>query len=295
MKAVLVGINKYGGGNDLQGCVNDVLITRDILRSRYAVLERDIRMLVDYRATKQAIMERLEWLVSQSKKEKNLLFHYSGHGAQVPNKDYTVDREVDGFDEVMCPVDFDWVASKWISDDEIYELLKKKEKDCRLVMIFDCCHSGTVFRNALTANDIVLESKPRCITTPVDIMSRIPQFEAEQVVALNGLGDRFWGFEKQAPTVEKPLVKENPALSLTNTIVLTACEEYQTAADAHFRTRYQGAFSYCLQKFLYYKPELSVKELEESAVRYLKSFGFSQDPIFHVGRETNARRLLINS
>lgn len=294
MKAVLVGINKYGGDNDLQGCVNDILITRDILRARHSVLEKDMRVLLDERATKEGILERLDWLVAQSKNDKNLLFHYSGHGAQVPNKDYSFDHEVDGMDEVMCPVDFSWVDNTWVSDDDIYNILKSKSKDCRLVMIFDCCHSGTIFRSTMNPSDTVAGSKAKAISTPLDILSRVPQFDVNTAVEVKGLGDRFWGFEEDSKPKDKPLVKETQMTSLVNTVVLTACEEYQTAADASFRTRYQGAFSYCLQKFLYYKPDLSIRELEESSTRYLKSFGFSQNPRFYVGRETNARRLIIS-
>jgi len=295
LKALLVGINEYGGDNKLYGCVNDVLISRDILRIKHGVLEQDIRMLVDARATKDAIMERLEWLISQSKTTKQLFFHYSGHGAQVPNTNYADDAELDSLDEVMCPFDFSWVTNTWISDDDINNLLKKKDKSCRLVMIFDCCHSGTVYRTAMNASDQLYKAKAKAISMPLDMLSRIPRFDVTEAVEIKNEGDRFWGFDNASTkATEKLPIKQKSALFTPNTIVLSACNDYQTAADANFKTRYQGAFSYCLQKFMYKNPEFSVREVEESTVRYMKSFGFSQNPEFSVSKDTFARKLIIN-
>jgi len=63
-KAFLVGINKYRlPGSDLQGCVNDVTNVRDVLIRYFGFRVKDIRVLVDTRATKKAILDRLIWLV----------------------------------------------------------------------------------------------------------------------------------------------------------------------------------------------------------------------------------------
>lgn len=293
IKALLVGINTYKD-SPLKGCVNDVVITRDILKLKYAVLPQDIRMVVDKRATRDSILERLEWLISQSNSNDNLFFQYSGHGAQVPNRDYTIDAEPDGMDEVMCPVDFDWVKNIWISDDDINSIISKKNKNCRLVMVFDCCHSGTVYRDVMNSSDIIYESKARSIDTPVDLLSRTSHFNASSVVHTEGHGERFWGFDDAAKPVLKPTAVPKSALFVPNTIILSACADFQTAADANFKSRYQGAFSYCLQKFLYQNPDMSIRDLETSTVRYLKSFGFSQNPEFSVSGGVNARRLIMN-
>jgi len=46
----------------------------------------DIRVVTDERATKKAIMERLTWLVKGAKVGDRLLFHFSGHGSQVRDR-----------------------------------------------------------------------------------------------------------------------------------------------------------------------------------------------------------------
>jgi ABC-type transport system involved in Fe-S cluster assembly fused permease/ATPase subunit len=67
-KALIVGVNKYKlPGSDLQGCVNDATNVRDILLKYYGFTTKDIRVLVDARATKSAIMDRLNWLVKDNK------------------------------------------------------------------------------------------------------------------------------------------------------------------------------------------------------------------------------------
>src|SRR3990172_4884819 len=87
-KALIVGINKYRlSGADLQGCVNDVTNIRYILIKYLGFKVKDIRALVDARATKKGIMDRLEWLVRDAKAGDRLLFHFSGHGSQIRDRD----------------------------------------------------------------------------------------------------------------------------------------------------------------------------------------------------------------
>jgi len=78
-KALLVGINTYKlPGCDLSGCVNDVTNVRDILLKHFGFAVEDIRVLVDARATRKGILERLQWLVEGAKAGDCLLFHLEG-------------------------------------------------------------------------------------------------------------------------------------------------------------------------------------------------------------------------
>ena len=74
-KALLVGINKYmTPGNDLNGCVNDISEAHTLLCRVYGFDADNIRALADERATQQAILERLEWLVADAKPGDELVF-----------------------------------------------------------------------------------------------------------------------------------------------------------------------------------------------------------------------------
>jgi metacaspase-1 len=116
-KALLVGVNKYKmAGSDLSGCVNDVTNMRDILLKYFGFTTKDIRLLVDERATKKNIIDGLKWLVDKAKSNNRLLFHFSGHGSQIVDSDG--DELKDKKDEIICPHDMDWDGT-FISDDDL--------------------------------------------------------------------------------------------------------------------------------------------------------------------------------
>ncbi len=107
-KALLVGINRYPDpGNELKGCINDVRQMAETLKTRYGFPgDGNMRILTDARATTKAILDGLAWLAAGASPGDSLVFHYSGHGSQVPdrNGDETTDR----LDEILCPYDLDW-------------------------------------------------------------------------------------------------------------------------------------------------------------------------------------------
>ena len=107
-KALLVGINKYPAPNELNGCVNDVTDMAKFLVADCNFVKSDIRMLTDERATKNAIMDRLAWLLSGLRAGDRIFFHYSGHGAEFPIRN--VQGDVTAVHDVICPVNFDWSA-----------------------------------------------------------------------------------------------------------------------------------------------------------------------------------------
>jgi hypothetical protein len=79
------------------------------------------------------------WLVQGCQPGDSLVFHYSGHGAQQRN--YSGD-EVDGFDETLCPLDFE--TQGMIVDDEINTaLVRPLPHGVKLHALIDACHSGT--------------------------------------------------------------------------------------------------------------------------------------------------------
>ncbi|MHC4521037.1 MAG: caspase family protein, partial [Planctomycetota bacterium] len=116
-KALLVGVNDYKGISDLRGCINDVTNMRSILKTYLGFTNRDIRVLVDRRATKNNIIRRLEWMVARAKAGDFLVFHFSGHGSQIRDRGARDELE-DGMDELICPYDMDW-DDGFITDDHL--------------------------------------------------------------------------------------------------------------------------------------------------------------------------------
>ncbi|MEA5418361.1 caspase family protein [Spirulina sp. CCNP1310] len=101
--ALLVGINHYPHHPALEGCVTDVELQRDLLIHRFGFVPADIITLTDQQGTRENIETAFsEHLIKQAKTGDQVLFHFSGYGAQVHgpgdqpmliNRLVSVDRE----------------------------------------------------------------------------------------------------------------------------------------------------------------------------------------------------------
>jgi hypothetical protein len=86
--ALLVGINQYSGEiGPLQGCVNDVLLQRELLIHRFGFNPKDILTVTDTQATRKGILTAFEeHLIKQAKPGDVVVFHFSGHGSRISDK-----------------------------------------------------------------------------------------------------------------------------------------------------------------------------------------------------------------
>jgi len=135
-KALLVGINYVGTGNDLYGCINDVNAVNAYLSSKGFTCQ----LITDNTAlkpTRESILNEFKLLLVNAVAGDTLVFHYSGHGSYVKD---TNGEEIDGYDEAIVSRDM-----KYILDDEFKTLLVNYlKKDVTLFALFDSCHSGTM-------------------------------------------------------------------------------------------------------------------------------------------------------
>ena len=130
-RALSVGINYPNSEHELRGCVNDANLINEVIRDHYGF--QDIRMLLDNDATTAAMFEGLNWLVKDAAPGDTLYFHYSGHGSQM----YDVNNEeVDGLDEIICPVDLNW-RDKVIKDDDLKTMFSRVPNGVNLTTFFD--------------------------------------------------------------------------------------------------------------------------------------------------------------
>eukprot|EP00958_Prasinococcus_capsulatus_P003668 scaffold336_cov384-Prasinococcus_capsulatus_cf.AAC.26 len=93
-RAVLVGCNYPGTNAKLNGCVNDVRTVEALLKEYYGFSDADITILVDADArsgettpTGKNIKAALKTMVSEAKPGDVLVFHFSGHGTQIPSEE----------------------------------------------------------------------------------------------------------------------------------------------------------------------------------------------------------------
>jgi uncharacterized caspase-like protein len=138
-KALLIGIDYVSNPeNSLDGCINDIIIIRNMLIDAYAYDESDIIIMRDdsgdfIAPTKTNIMSNLNLLVSDSENLEEIWFHYSGHGSQLQNQNSELR-------EIIIPSNYK--EEGVIQDIELFELIKNLK--CRTIMVFDCCHSGSI-------------------------------------------------------------------------------------------------------------------------------------------------------
>jgi len=278
-RALLVGINKYKMANsDLSGCVNDVTNIRDSLIKFFGFKIDDIRVVTDERATKKAIMERLTWLVKGAKAGDRLLFHFSGHGSQVRDRDG--DELKDKLDEILCPHDMDWDGT-YIVDDELNKVFSGLPKGCALEVLLDSCHSGTGTREllALEKQPPELSFKPRFLTPPADILCRVDDDLPVQ---------HFF----------RGLSSSNPRLSAQSSlpeylVLFSGCRDNQTSADAQIGGSYNGAFTYYFCKHLRdVKGKITRSELLKRVRASLKHEDFDQVPQLESANAKKGKNLL---
>lgn len=256
-RALLVGINDYRRVSDLRGCVNDVTNLRLVLKRYRGFTNEDIRVLLDARATKRAIVERLGWLVNGAKRGDYLLFHFSGHGSQIRDRG-PEDELQDGLDEILCPYDMNWDGT-FITDDDLRARLHVTD-GVRLEVILDCCHAGSnededreLTLAGATAN---ADPRPRYLEPPLDVAFRQdgdpPRFRARLMRSPDRRG---------------------------NTLLWAACGSGQTSADATISGVPWGAFTHAVCGAMRASEGTLVRgKLLETVRATLASAGFSQRP-----------------
>jgi hypothetical protein len=259
-KAVLVGVNDYKGVTDLNGCINDVKDMHFTLRSLFRFETANIRVLTDSRATKANIIARLQWLVKGAKPGDFLVFHFSGHGSQIRDRDG--DELSDGLDEILCPYDMNWDGT-FIVDDDLNRIFSGLPDGVLLEVFLDCCHSGTGLKElgGLTPPPELAPPTPtlnRFLPPPVDIEFRF----ADEIDLLKQRGFKK-GIEDRGAKTQ---------------ILWAGCMDNQTSADAYIGGTYHGAFTYYLNSHLRREPRISRKRLLEKIRASLRNGGYSQIP-----------------
>jgi hypothetical protein len=297
-KALLVGINDYPNAADrLEGCVNDVFTMSSVLQECGFPAEA-IRVCLDARATAEGILQRLEWLMDGARDGDELVFYYSGHGAQVPEygENFEPDRNV----EVLVPWDFDWTPERAISDDQIHCLYAQLPYETRLAMIFDCCHSGGVHRNGgarargLTPPDDIRHRELRWdlktrMWVPRDFRRQGKGFTDDDVLetryfgkdgATERLGRAAMRRTLSTKTYEarragdQPDIPAGPYLPL----IIEACGEGELSYEYRHGAASHGAFTYSLAAILREKKKITFKALVEQTGARLSDLGYAQRP-----------------
>lgn len=272
-RALLCGINDYQSVTDLRGCLADVEDMRSLLREVYGFAEDDIHVLTDGEVVKKRLKKEWQRLLKDAGPGDLLVFHFSGHGSYVPDRE---GEEEDGRDEILCLYDMDFdKPGTYLLDDEIDAWTRDKPEGADLVILTDCCHSGTSTRLMLR------EKEGRMVACALDegatlrLAARSGAVPAEVEVLA-----RFLPPPNYLPSRERALVRRGRREDRRplNHLHLAACRDDETAADAPIGGRYHGAFTYHLVRALRAAPGLASNDLTAELARDLTAFPFAQHP-----------------
>jgi hypothetical protein len=180
--------------------------------------KENIQKLTDEHATKKGIVEKIEWLIEGAQPGDQILFHYSGHGAQAPTLFPALEK--DGLDEIICPYDFNGSSDTTLRDKEFAHLFAGIPKGVHFIWISDSCHAEDLSR------DFQFPSK-----------TQYRYF----------IGAKEVNFENNS-LFSTP--SQSPITTPLNGALLSACTSNELSADAFINNRYNGAFTYYLIKNL---------------------------------------------
>jgi len=260
-KALLVGINKYPDPrNELRGCVNDILEMEHFIAETNKIYPKEnIKKLTDKQATKKGILTQLKWLIDDAEPGDQLLFHYSGHGAQAPTLHAPLEK--DGLDEIICPYDFDGTNNTSLRDKEFAQLFAAIPKGVHFVWISDSCHAEDLSRDPFKADELVTNSDYK----QYRFFTGLPHYE--QVVNYEE--------EKGDITIEN----NAPFISPLNGALLSACQSDELSADTYINNRFIGAFThYLIENLNKYSGSKNMRSIIELVNKDLEKNGYDQNP-----------------
>lgn len=247
-KALCVGINDYPQrGMDLRGCVNDAHAWASLLRDHYDFSAADIRVVLDRAATKAAILDGIDWLLTGSSDGDVLVFTNSSHGTYLAD----TDGDEKAYDEAMCPYD---TADSPLVDDELRERFAGLGKGVRLTVLADSCHSGTVTR-ALP------------IATPDERRAR---FLSPKAIGRPEVPDiRRW----------RPKATARYRAGDMKEVLLSGCRHNQYSYDAVINGTPHGAFTYhAIDQIRLAGYRVTYEELHRRVVPALSDSNYDQEP-----------------
>jgi metacaspase-1 len=250
-RALLVGINDYPGC-PLRGCLNDVESMKSVLLANGFSL-MNILTLTDQEAVMKSIVDSLALMVEQAKKGDHLVFHFSGHGSQVPDQFIFGTDELDGLDEIICPYDMDWNGI-YIRDDTLRSILQGLHPEATCDVFLDSCHSGTGLRG---------EDTPRFMPNPNLDFPLPPGYPV------------------------RGLLKAD---TLPNVVLWAGCRDDQTSADAFIDNKPQGAFTWAITEAIKRWGNTHRRKVHTLTLGIIEQ-GYEQVPQLECSDEMKGRRV----
>jgi len=113
---------------------------REALINEYGFPDDNVKILLNRKATADAILSAIDWLAAREDAESTVVFFFSGHGYRaIDSEGWDSDVELDGYDEMIVSHDMYGLPDG---------LLRQKFsgfETTKLALIFAQCYSGGMF------------------------------------------------------------------------------------------------------------------------------------------------------
>jgi len=240
--ALLVAIDNYPiRHHRLNGCVADRDAFKAFLERRFDKqnVTLDIQTLTDQEATKANIIQAFSHF-RQAKDGDTCVFYYSGHGSRANSPREFWHLDPDRMNESVVAYDSRIQGGKDLMDKELsylfweagWDLQQNRYKDVHFTAVFDCCHAGTITRNAA-----FLSRQNQEVTERMAEPSPVP----------NRLED-YYGYEKYKKTESEEGLHLSPPKG--RFIQMAASKENETAKELKISGTTRGVFTYNLIEVL---------------------------------------------
>ena len=139
--ALVIGNNDYADLPDLKTAVADATAVAEVLTSRYAFAEADVKLLLDARRTD--ILAQFTRLRGELTTYDRLFVYYAGHGQIDPATDEGFWQPVDA----MADADFTWI------DNATLKRYLRGMSARHVLIVADSCFSGSLTRGTAPQPD----------------------------------------------------------------------------------------------------------------------------------------------
>jgi hypothetical protein len=261
--ALLVGINDYPEPvRKLHGCVNDITQMNAFLEKRIQSGVVKSKILTNAQATRQAVIDAFRSHLGQAGPDDVALFCYSGHGSQEQAPEEFWHLEPDHLNETLVCYDSRLPGSWDLADKELAKLIGEvSDKKAHVVVLLDCCHSGSGTRRLELAETEVR----RC---PTDLRQRP---SGSYIVA---------AAELNASSNTRDLSARPAGWNIARRhVLLAACRDDEEAREYQGGGQIRGAFSYFLGETLTtIGPEITYRDLFARADALVRTQVKGQSP-----------------
>jgi hypothetical protein len=235
LKALIIALNDYSFWTHLDCPRDDAELFKKTLIHCYNASEADICLLPEKESTKSGIEKALRELVERAQPGDTIVMLYAGHGAVVVDETY---EEADGLSGCIVPIDApDYkshdFSSRIIRDSFMEEILAELVKKVRsqgkegsILFVFDCCHSGSMSRGELLADE-----KIRSARGVYDFMRSMVNIPAGKEIQIRPHKAGSSGWITLSACKESEEARDNPSFSKT---IVTVLEDPRLTATSTF-------------------------------------------------------------